>query len=332
MIWMDSRAQAQANRVVRRLGGERVLMKVLGAVPSGKDVMCKLKWVEEEQPDLYARTHAFLDVKATWSQRATGKFETTRPPRRSPGSGTRRRGAGRLSCAKVLGGVAREMPPVSSSLRGRGRAHGGGRREMGLLRGNAGGERHGRRPRRHVGGGALEHGECAISVGTSGLLLIHSSKPVNLGKFGHGLYRGGGPDDVAAHRRAHHRGRLPEVGHGATRTEEERRKALAKGGLYKELDRVDGDGACRFATSLIFTPWMFGERAPVTDNSLRGGFVNLSMDHTREDMLRAVFEGVAMNFRWCFEVAATKGLPCRPPCAPSGEGRSRTPGCRYSPT
>ncbi|MHB8781581.1 MAG: FGGY-family carbohydrate kinase, partial [Candidatus Geothermincolia bacterium] len=65
------------------------------------------------------------------------------------------------------------------------------------------------------------------------------------------------------------------------------------------------------ARRLIFTPWMYGERAPMTDTTLRGAFVNLSIDHAREDMLRAVYEGVAMNFRWMLEAAAAKDLPCR---------------------
>jgi xylulokinase len=49
---------------------------------------------------------------------------------------------------------------------------------------------------------------------------------------------------------------------------------------------------------LIFTPWLHGERTPVDDRHVRGGFHNLSLRHTRADMIRAVFEGVAYNSRW----------------------------------
>jgi xylulokinase len=52
------------------------------------------------------------------------------------------------------------------------------------------------------------------------------------------------------------------------------------------------------ANRLIYTPWIWGERAPVEDASLRGGLYNLSIHHTREDMIRAVLEGVALNTRW----------------------------------
>ena len=48
------------------------------------------------------------------------------------------------------------------------------------------------------------------------------------------------------------------------------------------------------------------------------------MDNTRDDMLRAVFEGVAMNFRWMFEHAAAKGLPCKTVRAIGGGAKSDT--------
>jgi xylulokinase len=50
--------------------------------------------------------------------------------------------------------------------------------------------------------------------------------------------------------------------------------------------------------NLIFTPWMFGERSPINDPNVRGGFYNLSLEHTRYDLLRSVYEGVAYNIKW----------------------------------
>jgi xylulokinase len=49
---------------------------------------------------------------------------------------------------------------------------------------------------------------------------------------------------------------------------------------------------------VIFTPWLNGERTPVDDHLTRGAFYNLSLRHTREHLIRAVFEGVAFNTRW----------------------------------
>jgi xylulokinase len=49
---------------------------------------------------------------------------------------------------------------------------------------------------------------------------------------------------------------------------------------------------------VIFLPWLYGERAPVDDQYVRGGFYNQSLETTREHMIRAIFEGVALNSRW----------------------------------
>ncbi|MFO7632624.1 MAG: FGGY-family carbohydrate kinase [Caldilinea sp.] len=49
---------------------------------------------------------------------------------------------------------------------------------------------------------------------------------------------------------------------------------------------------------VIFTPWLNGERSPVDDHTLRGGWHNLSLRTTRGDLVRSVYEGVAFNTRW----------------------------------
>jgi xylulokinase len=49
---------------------------------------------------------------------------------------------------------------------------------------------------------------------------------------------------------------------------------------------------------VLFTPWLNGERSPVDDHTIRGGFHNLGLSSTRADMVRAVLEGVALNSAW----------------------------------
>jgi xylulokinase len=52
---------------------------------------------------------------------------------------------------------------------------------------------------------------------------------------------------------------------------------------------------------VIFTPWLNGERTPVDDVTLRGAWLNLSLQTRREDLARAVFEGIACNTRWMLD-------------------------------
>ncbi len=50
--------------------------------------------------------------------------------------------------------------------------------------------------------------------------------------------------------------------------------------------------------SVIFTPWIGGERSPIDDRNARGGWHNVSVHTTGPELVRAVLEGVAYNSRW----------------------------------
>lgn len=69
------------------------------------------------------------------------------------------------------------------------------------------------------------------------------------------------------------------------------------------LDRVnqvasDSEPGSR---GVIFTPWLNGERTPVDDHTIRGGWHNISLRNDRSDMVRAVMEGVAFNSKWLLD-------------------------------
>lgn len=66
---------------------------------------------------------------------------------------------------------------------------------------------------------------------------------------------------------------------------------------YKVFDQIAARTPAG-SGGLLFTPWLYGERTPIEDRFVRGGFFNLSLHTHREHMVRAVFEGVAYNARW----------------------------------
>ena len=49
---------------------------------------------------------------------------------------------------------------------------------------------------------------------------------------------------------------------------------------------------------LMYMPWIYGERAPIDDRNARAALFNISLENTREDIIRAFLEGVALNTRW----------------------------------
>ena len=67
--------------------------------------------------------------------------------------------------------------------------------------------------------------------------------------------------------------------------------------FWPRLERV-AEAAPPGSGGLIFTPWLYGERCPVADEHVRGGFHNLSLRHGRAELIRSIHEGVAFNTRW----------------------------------
>ena len=52
------------------------------------------------------------------------------------------------------------------------------------------------------------------------------------------------------------------------------------------------------SNGVIMTPHLYGERTPVEDHKIRGNLFNISLTTTKDDIIRATFEGVALNSRW----------------------------------
>jgi xylulokinase len=54
------------------------------------------------------------------------------------------------------------------------------------------------------------------------------------------------------------------------------------------------------AHGAVFTPWLAGERSPIDNKKIRGGFTGLAVTTDTADLARAVMEGVAANSAWLF--------------------------------
>ena len=82
--------------------------------------------------------------------------------------------------------------------------------------------------------------------------------------------------------------------------------------VYKIFDRI-AENVPAGSNRVIFTPWLNGERTPVEDNSARACIYNLSLKNSRSDIVRAFLEGVAYNQRWALQyVEKFIGRPLNP--------------------
>lgn len=324
VIWMDNRAEEQARRLVKKIGGPRVAMLLAGAVPSGKDVVCKLQWIREEEPQVFQKTHKFLDVTGYLVYRATGKMVMDHTAGGVTGLLSSRKRSWSRSFAGFLGIPLEKLPELKACTELVGELTEDAASEMGLVPGVPVIAGMGDVPAAATGSGALEEGDAHYYLGTSGWLCISVGKPVNIGRHGMVSVVSPDPDMFLLIGETETAGAcLNWFAEQLAKPEEWEAAAVRGGGMaiFEVLDEV-AEKVEPGAGRLLFAPWMFGERSPITDTSLRSAFVNLSLEHGREHLLRAIYEGVAFNCRWLLEVVERKGYPCPVLRAIGGGARS----------
>ena len=305
IIWLDGRAPRQAERIMRKFLGRRVFAAVAGAELSGKDGLPKLLWLKENEPEVYSGMTCFLDVNGYLTYRATGKmvFE--------------------WSCASAIGfdlkkkdwlrGIMRYMgldldkfPPLVRSVDKVGGLTVEAARDCGLLEGTPifGGV--GDAQGASVGSGAVGEGEGHIYLGTSGWVGVVTEKTPT-GHHGIATIQSADPNKAFLFAEMETAGACLKWIADQFYRHEQADPTIPN--VYALMDR-DVESIPPGSNYLVATPWMYGERAPIADTWVRSTFFNLSADHTREHLLRAVYEGVAYNLRWIIEIVEqTFGFP-----------------------
>jgi len=311
ILWMDARGARYLREITRGLievGGYhayRLLrwIRLTGGAPSatGKDPAAHMLLIKREFHHVYERTHKFLNVLDYLNLRLTGRFVATqdsiltswvtdnRDPENVVYSDSLLRGCGVdrdkfpeiVKCTEVIGAL---NPDVASAL---GLTH-----DLAVVAGAID------TTAAAVGSGAVENYEPHLYIGTSSWLAAHvpykktdlATSIASLPCAVSGRYlmialqaTAGGNlsflrDQILYHKdELLHEEGLPDV--------------------YKVMDRI-AERTPPGSNGVIYTPWIFGERSPVDDRTVRATIYNLSLDNSRADIIRAVLEGVALNTRW----------------------------------
>lgn len=307
--WMDARAGRQAKRLVRRLGGERVVSLLAGGSPSGKDLIPKITWLAEHEPQVFAKTTAFCDATGYLVARATGKLRID--PTAAGGTGiylAKKREWSRLLAALTSFPLAK-MPEVVPSSKEAGTVHPEAAKELCLSPGTSIAMGMADIPAAAVGSGAVGVGDAHVYLGTSAWIAVTIDSPK-------AVWRSGIASVPAADLSS-----CLLIGESET-------AGACRDWLVKALE-LDSDQfdhvaaeAAPGSADLLFCPWLFGERSPVPDEHIRGGFVNLGLQHGRPELARAVLEGVALNLRWTLDAMGTVKERCPQLRAIGGGARS----------
>lgn len=310
IIWMDSRGAPDIKKLARglfniqgySLGKLIRWIRLTGGVPSqvGKDSIAHILYMKNQIPDIYRQVYKFLEPKDYLNFKLTGRFLTT-------GDSiclhwvTDNRDINHIryddSLLKITGIERDKLPDIVQTTEIIGTLLPEVASELGLggdVQVVAGTPDI---PSAAIGSGAVDDFAAHLYLGTSSWLACHVPyKKIDL---------------------LHNMASLPSGIPGRYLLINEQECAGAcltylRDSLLYPQDELGSpypqDVLWAFnrlaeqvppgSDKLIFTPWLYGERTPVDDSLVRGGFFNQTLRTTRSHMVRAVFEGVAFNSRW----------------------------------
>jgi xylulokinase len=311
IIWLDSRGAPyikKFNKGLIKFSGYNILkirkfIKYNGAAPtlSGQDPIGHIFFIKNEKPNIYKKTYKFLEVGDYINLRMTGEFASS-PLSIHLHFMTNIKDINNIvyhdGLVKALKLNKDQYPNLKSSTDVLGTVKNEVADELGLNRNTKVIIGAPDIPSAAIGSGAVRDYEGHIYLGTSSWCICHVPfKKVDIfhimGSFPSaipGKYLFFNQQNIAG-------GALSFLRDNLLYHKDELLTEENVPDVYKIFDKIV-EKVDAGSNKLIFTPWLSGEVSPVDDYTIRGGLHNISLDTTREHLIRAVFEGVAYNIRW----------------------------------
>ena len=284
--------------------------------PTGKDPAAHMLYIKHEQPDVYRRTHKFLNVLDYLNHRLTGRFTATVDSILTSWVTDNRDPDNIKYSARLLKYSqidADKFPEIVRCADVLGTLTSGAAAELGLPESVAVVAGAIDVTAAALGSGAVNDYEPHLYLATSSWMAAHvpfkktdittSLASVPCAVPGRHLLialqaTAGGNLTFLRDRVLYHKDELLQEGQVPD--------------VYKIMDRIAAKVPAG-SNGVLYTPWIYGERAPVEDRHIRAGLHNLSLENSREDIIRAVYEGVAYNTRWMLKpVEKFLGRPSGP--------------------
>jgi xylulokinase len=305
LIYADQRATDQADRLIERVGWER-MYRITGHRASASYSIARLMWLQEKEPETYRKTHRMLLAKDFIIAKLTGEMITDY----SDASGTNAFDLDSLSWSEEIieaSGVDRgKFPPAVSSTEVVGKVTKEAARQTGLVEGIPVVAGAGDGGCATIGAGSVELGWPYNYMGSSAWISVTSEKPVydpemRTFNWAHpikGWYQPTGTMQTAGSSFSWLQQQVCKL---------ETADAQKRQETPYQLMNDAAEGSPPGANGVVFLPYLMGERSPWWNPDARGGFLGVGMDTTRADLIRAVIEGVALNLGFSFDAVGAAG-------------------------
>ena len=321
MSYMDQRAREELRQGIAhgiQIAGANVgklltSLRLTGAVSSSvKDPLWKYKWVEAHEPENFARTWKWLDVKEYLILRCTGQAVMTRDSAYATFLYDTRPGRQRWSetLCRMFGVKPEHLPRIVDAVEQVGGLTERAAGELGLVPGTPVFGGGGDAALIGVGAGAAAVGSTHIYCGTSGwvstvtdrqrvdvtamIAAIVGAQPGRYNYFAEMETAGKCLEWVKDHLA------LDEIGIYL----EKRDVAHSQEAVYRSLYDYMTETVRNVppgAGGVIFTPWLHGNRCPFEDPSAAGMFFNIRLKTGKTELISAVLEGTCFHLKWMLD-------------------------------
>ena len=320
IIWCDQRTSKECDEITQRVGKERLIEITANPALTGFTAS-KILWVRNNEPENYAKCRKILLPKDYIRFMLSGQFATEV----SDASGMQlidintrdwsEEVLAKLEIDKGLLAEVHESQEISSEVNSY------ASKLTGLNVGTAIAGGAGDQAAGAVGNGIVREGLISSTIGSSGVVFAHTDKPIidlkgRIHTFCHavpGAWHVMGVTQGAGLSLKWFRDNFCN--------EEIEASKKTNSDPYILMDK-EAANVPPGSNSLIYLPYLMGERTPHLDPNARGVFFGLSAIHTKSDMIRAIMEGVVFSLKNCMDIISDTNIEFCEVRASGGGGRS----------
>jgi len=317
---IDARALDQCAELTDLYGKERI-NDWFGRPLGSSDVMPKILWVKENEPEVYAQTHKFLTGSSFITAKLTGAYWVDKflglasfnPLYDSDGAPD----------AKLCEPVCRpdQLARVGETTDIAGYVTKRAARETGLAEGtpvtvgtdDSGAE--------GISCGIGRLGDLMLQFGSSIYMFLVADRLVDDDRIWRERFIIPGTFDMSAGTNT--AGTLTRWLRDQVFGELKQAEEAGGENAYAAMAR-EAEGISPGSDGLICMPYFAGERTPINDPDARGAFFGLKLSHTRAHLYRAGLEGVAYSINQHFKIFEEDGVPVRRVMAAGGGTKNAT--------
>ena len=307
LLWNDGRTAKACEEITAKAGGRKALIKMVANPALTGFQAPKILWLRDNEKRNFDRLAKVLLPKDDIRRRLTGGYVTDA----SDASGTLLLDvAKRKWSTKLLSKLELDadlLPTVVESDEVTGTLTAIAAKTLGLTTdckvvGGAGDCAAGA-----VGNGVVKSGVLSTSIGTSGVMFVHSDTPQydadgRLHTFCHAVNGKWHMMGVNLTSGGALQWWVDNILQGLAGIPASQRYAAAT----QEAEKIAAG-----SEGILFLPYLNGERTPHADPQARGSFVGLNTTHSRGHLTRSVMEGITFALRDSLEIIESLGVPIK---------------------